>query len=126
MGMGRFFHDNKIALCGVGIASGIPMTMISVMSLMYSDGDTGMIQWSYDTVGSWAFWLILPGLALLVIGGYYIFDFFKRLKEFNSLMKSESKAKFIKNIDKIEELAWRLHPKYERIVIARKKKYRIK
>ena len=126
MGIRQYFHENKISLCGVGIVAGLPMIIISIMSFVYSDGDTGMARWSYDLIGNWAFWIILPGLAMIIVSAYYLYDFFKRLKEFNGLMKSESKAKFIKNVDRIEELAWRLHPKYERIVIERKKKYRIK
>ena len=122
----QFFHENKLGLYGVGLVAGLPMTLISIMSLLYSEGDTGINLWSYNLLGNWAFWLILPGLAMIIIGGYYLYDFYRKLKEFNNLMKTESKAKFIKNADRIEELAWRLHPKYEAMVIKHKKKYRLK
>jgi hypothetical protein len=41
-------------------------------------------------------------------------------------MATDSKATFIKNQDRIEELAWRLHPNYERMVIKKKDKLKIK
>ncbi len=122
----RFFHENKLGLCGVGITAGLPLTIISIMSLLFSEGDTGMILWSYDLVGNWAFWFVIPGLVMIIFGSYYLYDFFRKLKEFNNLMETKSKAKFIKNIDRVEELAWRLHPRYERLVIERKKKYKIR
>lgn len=105
---------------------GIPMTVISIFSIMYSEGDIGIYKFSYDLFNVWAFWIIIPGLAMVSIGAYVVYDFYKNLKEFKSLIDIESKAKFIKKADRIEFLAWRLHPKYERIVIEKKKKYKIK
>ena len=122
----RFSHDNKLALSAAGIVMGLPLTLISAFSLMYSVGDAGIYKFSYDFFGDWAFWIIIPGLAMLSIGAYVIYDFYKNLKEFKSLMDIESKAKFIKRVDRIEFLAWRLHPKYEKIVIEKKKKYKIR
>ena len=126
MEFNRFLHENKLGLSAIGIVMGVPLTLISILSSMYSDGDTGLIQFSHDLFGTWAFWIILPGLAMLLIGIYYIYDFYKKLKEFKGLIDIESKAKFIKNQDRIEELAWNLHPNYEKIVIDKKKKYKIK
>ena len=126
MELNQFMHENKIGLSAVGIVLGVPLTIICVLSLLYSEGDTGIMLWSHNTVGTWAYWIVLPALAFLVIGTYIIYDFYKKLKEFNSLMKIQSKAKFIKNQDRIEELAWRLHPKYERLVVERKNKFKIK
>ena len=126
MELNRFMHENKVGLSVLGIILGTPLAMICVLSLAYSNEDTGLVTWSYDFIGVWAYWVILPALAILIISIYFLYDFIKRLKEFNSLMKIQSKAKFIKNQDRIEELAWRLHPKYERLVVERKKKYKIK
>ncbi len=124
--LNRFLHENKISLSAVGVVIGLPLTLISILSLMYSDGDTDLIRFSHDLFGDWAFWIIIPGLIMLFVGIYKICDFYRKLREFKSLIDIESKAKFIKNIDRIEELAWRLHPNYERTVIEKKKKYKIK
>jgi hypothetical protein len=100
--------------------------IISIFSLLYSDGDGGLERWANDAVGNWAFWLLILGLLLLVPGIYYLMVFIKQMKEFRELMKTDSKALFIKNQDRIEELAWRLHPKYERMVIEKKLKLKVK
>ena len=126
MQMKKFMHDNKPALCLVAIIFGLPALVISILSLLYGEGDTGLILWAHESLGSWGFWLAILGGALSVAGVYYLYDFIKMLREFKNLVKTDSKAKFIKNIDRIEELAWRLHPKYERIVIQKKKKFRVR
>jgi len=69
---------------------------------------------------------MIVGLLILVPGIYYLVVFIKQLREFRELMKIDSKALFIKNQDKIEELAWRLHPKFEKQVIEKKIKLKVK
>jgi len=97
-----------------------------MLSMLWKVGDTGILLWANDLLGNWAFWLVIGGLLLLVPGIYYLAVFIKQLREFKELMKTDSKALFIKNQDKIEELAWRLHPQYERMVIQRKAKLKVK
>lgn len=119
-------HRNKVPLCILFITSGIPLVIVSVLGLLYSEGRTGLIQFFNDLLGGWAYWLILIGLMMLIIGLYYLITFIKKLKEFKKLIETPSKAKFLQNLDKIEELAWRLHPKYEKIVINKKREHHIK
>ena len=126
--MKKFLHENKLGLSVIGTIIGLPMILISVLNFMYTaDGDnSGLVQFSYNLFKEWAFWIIIPGLIMSIMGSYFIYDFYRKMKEFRSLMTIESKAKFIKNLDRIEFLAWRLHPNYERVVIEKKKKYKIR
>lgn len=126
--MKKFVHENKLGLSVIGIIVGLPLILICILSFMYTgEGDNnGLIQFSYDLFGTWAFWIIIPGLIMSIVGAYYIYDFYRKMKEFRSLMTIDSKAKFIKNLDRIEFLAWRLHPNYEKVVIEKKKKYKIR
>jgi hypothetical protein len=122
----RFVHENKPGLCLLGIIFGIPSTAIGALAILYSTGDTGILLWANDLIGNWGFWAILVGLILLIPGAYYLAVFIKQLREFNELMTSDSKQHFIKNQDRIEELAWRLHPKYEKMVIDKKARLKVK
>jgi hypothetical protein len=122
----NFVHENKPGLCVIGIILGIPAVIISTFSLLWKTGDTGILLWSNELLGNWAFWVVIIGLLLLVPGIYYLAVFIKQLREFNELMKTDSKALFIKNQDRIEELAWRLHPRYEKLVIEKKDKLKVK
>jgi hypothetical protein len=102
------------------------LILFSILGLLYSDGDSGITATVNEALGNWAYWVLILGIVLFIIGIFYLYGHFKLLKEFRELMKINSKAKFIKNLDRIEELAWRLHPKFEKIVIEKKKEFRIK
>ena len=128
MDIKKFIHENKLGLSVIGIILGLPLIIISTLSFMYSTegGNNDFVQFSYDLFGEWAFWIVIPGLIMFLVGIYNIYDFYRKMKEFRELMTIDSKAKFIKNIDRIEFLAWRLHPNYEKVVIEKKKKYKIR
>lgn len=93
---------------------------------MNNEREGGITSFANDVLGDWAYWVLIIALAMIIIGGYYIYSFRTMLKEFRNLIDENSKARFIKNLDRIEELAWRLHPKYEKIVIEKKKEFKIK
>ncbi len=79
-----------------------------------------------DSAGGWIYWIIIIGTIILLFGMFYFIDFIVKRKEFYKLFEERSKSKFIKNMDRIEELAWRLHPKYEELVIKKKKELKIR
>ena len=126
MGLQKFIHENKPGLCVIAIILGIPSIIISTLSILYNEGDTGLTAWAYDLIENWAFWVMIIGLVLLIPGMYYLATFIKQHREFKELMKTDSKALFIKNQDRIEELAWKLHPNYEKLVIEKKVKLKVK
>lgn len=121
-----FLHKNKLILSVLSIVIGIPLIILSVLSFLYKPEDIGITATAHDLLGNWAYWLIIIGLTITIIGIYVIWIFIRQLREFRSLINDPSKAKFIKNLDRIEELAWRLNPRYEKMVIKRKRKYKIK
>ncbi len=63
-------------------------------------------------IGDWMVWLIVLGPLLLIIGGYYFVDTIRKRREFARLIATDSKAKFVRNQDRIEFLAWILGRHY--------------
>ncbi|MBA3046499.1 MAG: DUF3198 domain-containing protein [Candidatus Thermoplasmatota archaeon] len=126
MSIQNFMHENKPGLCAIGNIIGIPMIIIGILSALFKTGNTGILLWANNLIGNWAFWVILVGFVLFLPSIYYLIVFIRQLKEFKGLMSTESKVIFIKNQDRIEELAWRLHPKYEKMVINKKMKFKIR
>ena len=53
------------------------------------------------------------GLLLLIFAGYYLADNLNNRRKFNRLFEIASKEKFIKNRDKLEELAFLISTKHE-------------
>ncbi len=126
MTVNNYLHKNKLPLCSLSIAVGLPIIIFSILSFLYKEGSVDLTSTAHELLGDWAYWIVVIGFVLLIGGIYYMIVFLRQLKEFNNLINESSKAKFIKNLDRVEELAWRLHPRYERIVIDRKKTFKIK
>ncbi len=79
-----------------------------------------------DRVGNWYLWGLLGGPFLIIIGGWYVNDGIKKRKEFKELIESTSKAKFIKNQRRIEELALDLTSAHEELVIQKMQELKIR
>ena len=77
-------------------------------------------------LAGWSYWLILLGLLAAIAGGYYVYDHFSMISEFEDIMENKSRANFLKNLDRVEELAYRLGLSYERRVVDRKNQYRLR
>lgn len=76
-----------------------------------------------DPIGSWAYWLVVIGPLGLAISIWWLYDFVKKTKELDELIKTPSKAKFVRNLDDIEFLAWSLPQRYEDRVLEKKKEF---
>lgn len=71
-------------------------------------------------LGNWVYWLVILGLLGTIVALWWDLDYFFKVRKLKALSDTSSKAKFIKNLDDIEYLAWRL-PKKFRIMVAEKK-----
>lgn len=70
---------------------------------------------------------LLPlGILLVMFTGYYMGDQIVMRRKFNTLIDTESKARFLENQEELEELAWKLSTKHERIVVDKKKELKIR
>lgn len=102
---------------------GIILMIFGILGMFYSGSDyiEGSIQGVIDLIGDWKYWCILVGPILIIAGGWYFFDNIKKRKEFIELMETTSKKKFIKNLDRVEYLAWKLTP-WHRVELSKKKR----
>ena len=78
-----------------------------------------------NKVGNWMVWIFVMGPILLVAGVFYVGDTVKKYREFNKLIDTDSKAKFVQNQDRIEYLAWLLSARLEKRVEEKKKEFKI-
>ncbi len=63
---------------------------------------------------------------MLIAGAWYFFDNVKMRREFKELMETTSKAKFIRNLDRVEYLAWKLTPDHQNQLTKKKSEFHIK
>lgn len=71
-------------------------------------------------LGNWVYWLVILGILGLIVALWWDVDYFLKVRKLKELSDTSSKAKFLKNLDEIEYLAWRL-PKKFRVMVAQKK-----
>ncbi len=78
-----------------------------------------------DPFGTWVYWLVVAAPIGLLVCAWWIFDYFRKVKELAGLIDTASKAKFVRNMDDIEYLAWSLPKKFEDHVIEKKKEFKL-
>lgn len=86
----------------------------------------GVLQDIDRYLGEWNVWLAVLGPLLLFVGGYYFFDTIRKRREFERLIETDSKAKFVRNQDRIEFLAWILGRNYYRRSEQKKAEFNLK
>lgn len=75
-------------------------------------------------IGNWIIWVAFVGILLLFSGGWYFGDTIRKRREFNRLIETDSKAKFVRNQDRLEELAYfYLGSEYRKRVEAKKREF---
>ena len=105
---------------------GLLFTIVSVFGVFYEDETPDFLVGLVDAFGDWNLWALILGPILLIGGGWYLFDSIKMRREFEELVSTPSKAKFIRNMERIEYLAWKLSIAHQERVVERKKEFRIK
>jgi len=80
----------------------------------------------FKGLGNYIYWLFIGMIVLTIASGWIFGDLIISLNKFKKLIDTTSKATFVRNQNEIEELGWKLGPKYHVIVNERKRKFRIR
>ncbi len=79
-----------------------------------------------DAFGNWIVWFVVVGPLLTLVGGWYFIDTVRKQREFEKLVNVSSKAHFVRNQERLEELSWYLRADYGKRLAERKKRWQIK
>ncbi len=86
---------------------GILLTILAIDHYLLGPGRLPQFLVDIDTkIGDWIIWVAFFGPLLLLGGGWYFFDTIRKRREFERLVDTDSKAKFVRNQDRLEKLAW--------------------
>lgn len=80
----------------------------------------------FQEIGGWGFWLVGIGAVMIVVGAIWYATYRINVRKFNKLMEEKSKAVFVKHLDDVEYLAWRLPMNCEDRLAAKKKDFGVK
>jgi hypothetical protein len=88
----------------------------------------GLVDISEGTasLGGWSIWALMAGLIVFAFGVYWLAGYLRNVRDFKALIEEQSKATFIKNVDDIEYLAWKLPIRYEEELVEKKKRLGIR
>lgn len=75
--------------------------------------------------GDWATWIVVVAPVGLIVCIWWFYDYLMKTRELHDLIDTPSKAKFVRNLDEIEYLAWSLPQKFETKVLKKKKEFKI-
>jgi len=78
-----------------------------------------------DPFGRWIAWIVVAAPIGLIVCAWWYYDYVKKIRELAELIDTPSKAKFVRNLDEIEYLAWSLPQRYEDKVLTKKKNFKI-
>lgn len=111
------------------------LTIISVVQVWVLAGDDdnphvlpSYLTWLGDLsspLGNWATWAVIIAPIGLIVCIWWLYDYVRKTRELASLIDTPSKAKFVRNLDEIEFLAWSLPKKFETKVLEKKKEFKV-
>ena len=125
----RRFREFRLEFGMIILVAGILFTILGVWSFFLPSTPPAEPDFIYDLIknkiGNWMVWILFWGPILLVVGAFYVGDTIRKYREFEKLIDTDSKAKFVQNQDRIEYLAWLLSARLEKQVQEKKKEFKI-
>ncbi len=121
--------EYRLELSSFVCAVSVFLTLVGITGVFFDDGLPSYLMPLEDLAapfGSWAYWLVVGGPLLLVGGGWWLYDYFKKTRSLSRLIVTPSKAKFVRNLDEIEYLAWSLPKRFEVQVLDKKREFNLK
>ncbi|OGS42534.1 MAG: hypothetical protein A3K67_07630 [Euryarchaeota archaeon RBG_16_62_10] len=75
--------------------------------------------------GDWISWVVIGAPIGFIVCFWWFYDYIMKTRELSDLIDTPSKAKFVRNMDDIDYLAWSLPQRFEDRVIAKKREFKL-
>ncbi len=124
--MPRFVREYALELSSIFFMIGVLMTFFVVLKFGFEDVLPYYLKDILVGIGGWVVWMTVVGPILIMGGGWYFFDGLKKRREFAKLMDTDSKAVFVRNYDRLEELAYYLTEKHRQTFYDKRDEFKIK
>lgn len=105
---------------------GVSLAILAVGAALLIVGLLDLLGDYFIEVGAWGFWLVGIGVVMALIGAIWFATYRINVRKFNKLMEEKSKAVFVKQLDDVEYLAWKLPGNYEDRLAAKKKDFGVR
>jgi len=123
----RILRELRLELSAMVFTGGIILTVFLVDRYAIGPENLPDVLRNINTwIGEWMVWNIVVGPILLFAGGWYFIDTVRKRREFERLIDTDSKAKFVRSQDRIEFLAWILGSSFHKRVETKKVEFNLK
>ncbi|HEQ79082.1 MAG TPA: DUF3198 domain-containing protein [Euryarchaeota archaeon] len=124
--MANWLKENTMLLSVVAASVGFVATLLGVFGVMIPEHAPDFMVGVLETIGNWGYWLLVIGIILLIGGIWQMWSIISKQKKFEKLIDVDGKAKFLRNQDDLEYLAWSLGGEYKERVKEKKRMFKIK
>ncbi len=124
--MARFLREYALELSSIVLMLGVIMTFFVVLEYVFKEVLPFYLEDILKNIGGWIVWMVVAGPIFLIGGGWYFFDGIMKRREFNSLIDTDSKAVFVRNYDRLEELAYYLTENHKQRFYDKRDVFKIK
>ncbi len=121
--MRKFIRNYRIYISTLLFALGIILTIFGSTWVFFKN--ITLIYNIIQPIGDWNWWLLILGVFLDIIAGFYFYDTLRIHIKFKKLVTTKSKVEFKKNLKEIEKLASSLHDKKRKLVAEKRKDFGI-
>ena len=101
---------------------GLVFLISSVVWLFFRETNLSLISNLSRFFGYWNYYLIVVGIVLLFVGGWYSYDYIKKKRYLLEEIKTERKSEFVKKKAELEAIVKKLPKKYERMLREKEEK----
>jgi hypothetical protein len=124
--MPRFLREYSLELSSIIFMIGVILTIFVILRYAFYEGAPYYLKEILDGIGGWIVWMVVVGPILVMGGGWYFFDGIKKRREFANLIDTDSKAVFLRNLDRVEELAYYLTERHRQLYYDKKDEFKVK
>ena len=125
----KFAVEYRMEIGAILAVVGALVTIIAVVGVFLKNSMPSTLSGLTDIatkLGNWNLWLLLLGPSALILGAWWVYDHFKKVKKLEKYLSENSKSKFVRNIEDIQYLGWSLPQRYEDMVLEKMDEFRIK
>ena len=101
---------------------GIIFFISSIAWLFFRETNLSLISDLSRFFGDWNYYLIVVGIVLLFVGGWYSYDYIKKKRYLLEEIKTDRKSEFVKKKAELEAIVKSLPKKYERMLREKEEK----
>jgi hypothetical protein len=125
--LSAILRELRLEISAMVFAAGLLMTILTINRYAFASSLPDFLRDIDQRIGNWIIWVGFFGILLLLAGGWYFQDTIRKRREFRRLLDTDSKAKFVRNQQRLEELAyWYLGAEYLKQVEAKKAEFAIR